>query len=300
MSEVRSVLILGATGMLGRALVAESRRRQVRAVGIARTGADINVDIRDAAALAGVVADVRPDIVINSAAVASIDDCESDPGLAYLVNARAVSIAAEAANRLGTYLVQVSTDHYFSGDGARRHTERDPVRLVNEYARCKFAGEQFALTCKGALVVRTNVVGFRGQADKPTFVEWALAMLERRAQITLFDDVFVSSIDVRQFSAAIFDLLPQRPSGVLNVASRDVVSKEAFVSALAAGLGLGTEHCRAGSVRSLTGPPRADSLGLDVAQAERLLGRPLPSLKDVVESLVRESREQARCATTRQ
>jgi dTDP-4-dehydrorhamnose reductase len=299
MSDVRSVLILGATGMLGRALVAECKRRHIRAVGLARTGADINVDIRDAKALAGAVADVRPDIVINSAAVASIDDCERDPGLAYLVNARAVSIAAEAANRFGTYLVQVSTDHYFSGDGARRHSEHHPVRLVNEYARCKFAGEQFALTCKGALVVRTNVVGFRWQAHRPTFVEWVLAMLERQAPITLFSDVFVSSVDVRQFSAAIFDMLPQRPSGVLNVASHDVVSKEAFVVALAAGLGLSTEHCRAGSVRSLTGPPRADSLGLDVAQAERLLGRPLPSLQGVVESLVRESQEQARCVTTR-
>ena len=290
---MESVLILGATGMLGRALVAEARRRNFAAVGLARTGAGIDADIADGDLLTATVARVRPHIVINSAAMTSIDACENDPGRAYAVNARPAALLAPVADRLDTYFVQVSTDHFFTGDGARRHGEADSVTLVNEYARTKFAGERFTLTNSRALVVRTNVVGFRYRPGEPTFAEWVLQSLQQRHPITLFDDFFTSSIDVWQFAGALFDILPMRPCGILNIASSQVSSKKAFVDALAARLGLAVEQCASGTVRSLQGVPRAESLGLDVARAEHMLGRPLPDLASVVERLARQYREAA-------
>src|SRR5208282_4697226 len=112
MAAATRVLILGVTGMLGRALSAEARRRESRVVGIAHNGADINGDIADADWLATTLANTRPDIVINSAAITSVDVCERDPGYAYLVNARAAGVLSEATGKIGAYLVQISTDHY--------------------------------------------------------------------------------------------------------------------------------------------------------------------------------------------
>lgn len=288
---VTKVTILGATGMLGRAMAAEGRRRRHSVIGIARSGADINIDVGNADELDAALICTQPDIVINCAAMTGVDACENDPGRAYLVNARPASILAESAAKLGAYMIQISTDHFFSGDGAVLHGEAAPVTLLNEYARTKYAGEAFALTDPGALVVRTNVVGFRGQAGNPTFVEWVIHALRHRLPVTLFDDYFTSSIDVGQFSAALFDLLPARPSGVLNIGACRASSKKEFVEALAKGLDLPTEHCAAGSVRSLSGAPRAESLGLDVSRVEQLLGRALPDLRDVVDSLSQEYRE---------
>ena len=285
------VLILGSTGMLGRALSTEGRRRNNSVVGMARSGADINGDIADSDRLTTALAASRPDIVINSAAMTSVDGCEHNPGHAYLVNARAAGVLAEAAGKLGAYLVQISTDHYFTGDGERMHDEAEPVRLLNEYARTKYAGEQFTLINPGALVVRTNVVGFRRHPANPTFVEWVIRSLQQQSPMTLFDDYYVSSIDVGHLSSALFDLLPSRPSGVLNVAACRVSSKRAFVEALANRLDLPTGHCRSGSVRSMPGTLRAESLGLDVSKAEQLLGRALPDLQGVVDRLIQEYRE---------
>lgn len=271
--------------MLGQALMSEAARRDIEVRGASRSGPDIAVDIRDGAALREILEQTRPDVVINSAAIVDLGACESRPDLAYAVNARAVALLTETIAAHPARLVQVSTDHYFVGDGPALHDEHAPVQLVNEYARTKFAGEAFALCRDDALVIRTNVTGFRGAADRPTFIEWALGAIERGEQLTLFDDFHTSTMSAGACATALFDLIERDAAGLLNVASSQVSSKLEFVTALAEALGRPLRDPTAGSVRGLQ-PPRAESLGLDVARAEALLGRALPDLQSTVQSLL--------------
>jgi dTDP-4-dehydrorhamnose reductase len=290
MSASSTILVLGATGMLGQALMAEGRRRDASMLGLARSGTDLTADIRDDKLMARILADVHPRVVINCAAVSSINACELDPGGTYLINARAVGILAELTKKYDSYLVQISTDHYFSGDRSSQHDEMHPVRFLNEYALTKFAGERFALACPGALVIRTNVVGFRGLPGRPTFVEWMIESLNSHNRMDVYDDFFTSSIDVKQFSVALFDLLPGRTAGVLNLAAAEVASKKQFIEAFAQAGKFDTSCFNICSVRTLEGAPRAESVGLDVSKAEGLLGRKLPRLDAVIQSLVNEYR----------
>lgn len=283
--------------MLGQSLIKEGRRRGLDVVGASRHSEDFVVDLSDDKALAHCLDESKAQIIVNTAAVITPDTCERDPCTAYRINARLPAMLANEACRVGAYLIHVSTDHYFSGDGLKKHDEQHPVRLLNEYARTKYAGECFALTCKGSLVLRTNIVGFRGRGA-PTFVEWVLANLETRTPMTLFDDFFASSLDVGTFSSALFDLLPKKLSGILNIASSEVACKKRFVEILANKLGFDCSNCTVGSVRSLTLAQRAESLGLDVSLAETLLGRPLPGLEEVLDNLIREYKERGPCATT--
>jgi dTDP-4-dehydrorhamnose reductase len=279
------IMIVGSTGMLGQALVNEGRRRGLEMVGVARSGAELPLDIRDDENVARTIADIEPDLIVNTAAITDIGRCEAEPGEAYLVNARAVAILADAALRRGARLVQISTDHYFVGDGPGKHAEDARVRLVNEYARTKYAGEYFALTAPEALIVRTNIAGFRGLEGRPTFAEWVFAALQSGEAVSVFDDFFTSTIDVGHCAAALFDLLGRRVSGVVNLASSEVASKAEFIELLARRLGSEDIELRPASVRALS-PRRAESLGLDVSRAERLLGRGLPGLDATVDALV--------------
>ena len=88
-----TILVLGATGMLGRVLVDEARRRGLDAVGAARRGADIALDLADGRAVRETLARVRPDVVINAAALIDHGECEAHPDAAYAINARAVASA---------------------------------------------------------------------------------------------------------------------------------------------------------------------------------------------------------------
>jgi dTDP-4-dehydrorhamnose reductase len=185
--------------------------------------------------------------------------------------------------------VHVSTDHFFVDGGAEKHGEQEPVTLLNEYARTKYAGERLALAAPLALVLRTNVVGIRGWKS-PTFAEWAISCIEQGETMTLFEDAFVSSIDVRAFARAALHLVERGATGLLNVASRQVFTKGQFIRALAEKLGKPLAEARSGSVGNLQ-PRRAASLGLDVSAAERLLGYDLPDMQTVAASVVGQYRE---------
>lgn len=279
----RPVLILGASGMAGRALVEAGKQRDYKVVGASRTGSDVALDLEDATALQAVVRDLKPGLIINTVADVNVGRCEENPGRAWCVNARPVAFIADLACEIDSRLIHVSTDHYFCGNGKKRHDEQAPVTLLNEYARTKFAAEGLALTWSDSLVVRTNIVGLRpGRGD--SFAEWCLDVIHNDREATLFGDQFVSCIDVWNFSECVFDLAETTFRGLINVASRNVFSKAEFAFALAEVEGKTMTRAKIGSVGNQA-TRRPDSLGLDVSLAEQIIGRSMPSLADVVAAI---------------
>ena len=278
------ILLFGSTGLLGQALIRVASRRGETVVGAARRGADHAVDLSKGEGVRDLIGSIAPDLVVNAAALTNLDACEADPLIAHTINAAAVGAMAEACRERATRLLHVSTDHFFTGDGAQQHDETASVHLVNEYARSKFAGESLAMRAPGALVVRTNFTGMRGWHGLPTFLEWAMNAIERREPMTLFDDFHTSTIDADALAAALLDLVGRDATGLLNVASREVASKKRFVEALAHAMGVRLDWAGTASVRNLA-VKRAESLGLDVTRAEALLGYRLPDLPAVARSL---------------
>ncbi|MGH7088111.1 MAG: sugar nucleotide-binding protein, partial [Stellaceae bacterium] len=157
------ILVFGATGMVGQAVVREARCRGMRVEGAARAGADHTVDLAEPDCVTALLERLRPNLVINAAAMSGIEGCERAPTLAARVNARAVAPMSRYCRAGSLPFVQVSTDHFYSGDGTRKHGEEEPVLLLNQYARTKYAAEIFACEAPGALVLRTNVTGLRGR-----------------------------------------------------------------------------------------------------------------------------------------
>jgi dTDP-4-dehydrorhamnose reductase len=244
------IVVLGASGMLGCALMAEGQGR-----GHEMTGE--RVELTDGAALKAHLEKHQPDLVINSAALTDLRRCEADARLAYAINAKPVEIMAQYR------LIQISSDQC-QGE------------LFNEYARSKWYGECYAMD---GLVIRTNIVGLNNMG-------WAIEAIENDSPVTLFDDYHTSSIDIWSFSEILFDLLEQHPgeTGILNIASKDTVSKKEFVEALAGRMGKKLTNAKAGSVKDLL-PKRNLNNRLDVSRIEGLLNRKMPDLNKVVNSL---------------
>ena len=279
------VLVVGSTGLLGQSVTRCCKGKGMEVVGVARSSADYSIDITDIDKLSTVVTELRPDIVINCAAIVNLAECESDPVKAYLVNARPASILSELSFELGYKNVFVSTDHYYPEGGNTKHTEDDPVRLVNEYARTKYVGEAYTLHSPDSLVLRTNIVGFRNKKDSPTFIEWVIGSLVNREQMQLFDDVFTSSIHVDDFAHGMYELVNSNASGIINLASSKVASKYDFVKAMADRMDIELDWVQVGSGKQLN-PVRATSLGLSVEKAEKILGFDLPGLEQTASKLV--------------
>lgn len=285
------VLIFGVTGMLGQALQEEAKKRNIETVGIARKAADICFDISNDNMIRTTILKVCPDVVINSAAITSLAECEKDPGYAYQINSRPAALIADTCRKKNIYFIQISTDHYYAGDGNIKHNESHKICLLNEYARTKFTAEKFAMTNEQSLVIRTNIVGFRRNVIQPTFVEWVIKTLKDKTPITLYNDFYTSSIDVMQFSKSLFDIINKSPVGILNIASCDVINKETFIRKIATKLGYSLKYAKIGSVNANNSIVRAESLGLDVTQAENILGYSLPTFDKVIDNIITEYSE---------
>lgn len=276
-----TAIVMGASGLLGQALMRELQRRGTKAVGLSRgTG----VDLARVAQLGPVLDAHEPTLVINAAANTNLEHCEREPEAAWALHARLPGLLAQWAGSNGVPWIQVSTDHYFRGEENLLHDEHAPVTLLNEYARSKHAGEAAALTSPQALVARTNIVGRRGWPGLPSFAEWAVNALRSGQPFSGYTDAWASSLEAGQCAAALLDLAGRGARGLLNVASRESISKARFIADLAQALGVDGSRMQT-QPRPRSGLARANTLGLDVRKAEALLGRKLPASHEVAAAL---------------
>jgi dTDP-4-dehydrorhamnose reductase len=148
------ILVTGASGQVGEALL-----QTLAPLGEVVAPGREQLDLTDPDSIRRVMREVRPRWVVNPAAHTAVDKAESEPELAFAINAAAPQLLAEEAIRIGAALVHYSTDYVFDGTKATPYVETDPVAPVNVYGASKLAGEQ-ALAASGVpfLVFRTSWV----------------------------------------------------------------------------------------------------------------------------------------------
>ncbi|MFW2351274.1 dTDP-4-dehydrorhamnose reductase [Qipengyuania sp.] len=128
------ILVFGQTGQVA----CELQELAPEAQFLGRADADLS----DPAGCARVIADYRPEVVINAAAYTAVDRAEEEVELATVVNGDAPGAMAEACARLSIPLVHISTDYVFDGTGDDARKPSDPVAPVNSYGRTKELGER--------------------------------------------------------------------------------------------------------------------------------------------------------------
>jgi dTDP-4-dehydrorhamnose reductase len=157
-------LITGANGMVAHDLrdALDARGDEV----VPLTKADL--DITDSRLVSKAIHDAQPDIIVNCAAWTRVDDAEANEAIATGINGSAVELLAEAANDIGSLLVQISSDFVFDGKGERPYDINDRRAPLSAYGRSKLIGEDAAQQAWKHLVVRTSwLFGTHG----PNFVE---------------------------------------------------------------------------------------------------------------------------------
>ncbi len=152
MEARRKVLVFGAGGQLGRALLA-ARPVQTEVVGLGRERGDVT----DTAAVRTALKEHAPAAVINAAAYTAVDRAESEPDRAFAVNRDGPANLAAACAGAGVPLVHVSTDYVFDGSKPGPYTEDDAPNPAGVYGASKLAGEAAVATALPGehLIVRT-------------------------------------------------------------------------------------------------------------------------------------------------
>jgi dTDP-4-dehydrorhamnose reductase len=144
-------------------------------------------DFTDLEGLARTVEQVQPDVIVNAAAHTAVDKAESEPERARTINALAPTVLAQAATKIGAWLVHYSTDYVFDGSGSAPWKETDPTGPLSVYGQTKLEGEQAVASTPKHLILRTSwVYATRGG----NFAKTMLRLAGERETLTVINDQF--------------------------------------------------------------------------------------------------------------
>ena len=217
------VLVAGSGGQLGRALAANAP------TGVTLiTPPEADFDIGNAAQVAAVVAQAKPDLLINAAAWTAVDKAEAEEAAALLVNATAVGHLAAAAAAVGARFLQISTDYVFDGQACQPYGPDTPPAPASAYGRTKLAGEQAAAAHHPApLIIRTAWVH---AAQGNNFVRKMLRLMAERDEVRVVADQVGIPTHALSLARAIWAL--QGHSGVFHWTDAGITSWYDFAVAI--------------------------------------------------------------------
>jgi dTDP-4-dehydrorhamnose reductase len=147
---------------------------------------DRRADFSNPSAVADLVARVRPDVIVNSAAYTAVDKAESEAELARLINSTTVGAIAEQAKKRGALLVHYSTDYVFDGSGKSPRDELAPTGPLSVYGVTKLEGENLirASGCRHVIMRTSWVYAARGH----NFIKTMLRLAGERETLSVIDD----------------------------------------------------------------------------------------------------------------
>ena len=175
------IAVTGSMGQVATSLIEQAGR----AFEIVLLGRRVFL-LEDRAAVLNGLKAARPDVVINAAAYTAVDQAEAEESLAVAINGEGAGHVAEAADRIGAPLLQLSTDYVFDGALNRPYREDDPPGPRSAYGRSKLLGERLvAERCANSVIVRTAWLFSPYGAN---FVRTMLSLNEMRDEVSVVAD----------------------------------------------------------------------------------------------------------------
>jgi len=176
------IAVIGANGQLGSDLTCAFTENgdEVSAL----THAD--VEVTDIVLLSSVLRQLRPQIIVNTAAMHNVEKCEADPDRSFAVNGEGARNLALIAREIDSVLIHISTDYVFDGSKGAPYEESDRPFPLNVYGNTKLAGEYFVLSLhEKSFVVRTSALYGRKpcRAKGLNFVNLMLKLAKERDEV---------------------------------------------------------------------------------------------------------------------
>ncbi|MCB0601757.1 MAG: dTDP-4-dehydrorhamnose reductase [Saprospiraceae bacterium] len=194
------------------------------------------LDLSHTEELEKTIRDLAPQVIINAAAYTAVDRAESEPELAFLINAEAPGQLAGICAAKDIFLIHFSTDYVYHNGLNQPLREEDPLQPHSVYARSKLAGEQaISKILPESLIFRTSWVY---SAFGHNFVKTMLRLGKERRELRVVDDQIGSPTWARDLAQAVLQILEENPgdlskySGIYNYSNEGVCSWYEFAKAI--------------------------------------------------------------------
>ncbi|MFM6331595.1 MAG: dTDP-4-dehydrorhamnose reductase, partial [Dolichospermum sp.] len=208
----KSILLIGSNGQVGTELK-NTLSSNYKVIAYARPEIDLNQPEN----LRQIIKETHPEIIINAAAYTAVDKAESEPEIANNVNAIAPQIIAEESQKLGSFLIHISTDYVFNGNHNYPYQETDIPNPLSVYGKTKLAGEiAIQKTCPHHhIIIRTAWV--YGTYGKSNFVKTMLRLGKEKPEIRVVADQIGTPTWSQDIALTISQIIPQLTAEITGI-----------------------------------------------------------------------------------
>ncbi|WP_421754472.1 SDR family oxidoreductase [Croceimicrobium sp.] len=226
------ILVTGSNGLLGQKLVHQlNTDPEVELVATARGANRLNnqegyiyhsMDISNLKEVLEVFEKEKPEVVIHTAAMTHVDQCEEDQAACEKLNVEAVQYIIAACSAYKSHLIHLSTDFIFNGEEGPLTEEADPDPL-SYYGESKLRAEQLiqASTVSAAILRTVLVYGVAENMSRSNIVLWAKGALEKGEPIKVVDDQFRTPTLAEDLAQGCILAAKQKAQGVYNISGSD-------------------------------------------------------------------------------
>lgn len=228
------ILVTGSNGLLGQKLTALLQQdndvfliataRGKSAVKITR-GEYHSLDISNRQEVEDVLRWTKPEVVINTAAMTQVDDCESQREACWKANVTAVEHLVRCCAALHIHLVHVSTDFIFDGSHGPLDENAVPAP-VNYYGESKLAAEKVIQnsSISWAILRTVLVFGITNDMSRSNIVLWVKNSLEQNKTIQVVNDQWRTPTLAEDLAQGCYLAAKKRARGIYNISGKDFLS----------------------------------------------------------------------------
>jgi len=230
------LFITGGSGLLGYRIAELALERGYDVYsGYCHNRAPINpvkIDLANSASIFKALEEIKPDVIMHTAALTDVDMCEKDKELAFKINVEGTKAIANAARKLNAFLIYVSTDYVF--DGSRgMYKEDDETNPINHYGYTKLLGEKYCLD-RDYCIARTCVIyGAKPASGKVNFVLWLINKLKNGEKVGIVTDQYITPTLNTNLAKMMLEIAERKIKGIFHLAGATRVSRFEFAEAVA-------------------------------------------------------------------
>lgn len=289
---MKKIIITGSNGLLGQSLVnlLLNYKDDYQVIGFSkgenRSGRKdfeyISIDITERENLKKTLLKIKPDVIVNTAAMTQVDDCEVFKKECDVLNVEVVVWLKEVAEVINCHLIHLSTDFIFDGKNGY-YKETDQPNPLSYYGNSKVKSEEILLNSTiDFTIIRTILVyGKVYDMSRTNIVLWVKEMLENGKEITIVNDQYRMPTFVDDLALSCKLAIDQRATGIFHISSKELLSVLEITQKIATVFGLNQSLIKPTTSTVLNQKAkRPPKTGFDLTKSSEVLGMKFHSFEE--------------------
>jgi dTDP-4-dehydrorhamnose reductase len=231
----KKILLTGSNGLLGQKLVQLiTKENQYELIATARGENRLpfqenytyhSLDVSDQLEVQALLAEIKPDFVIHTAAMTNVDQCETERENCWKLNVDAVQYLVEACEKNNIFLLHLSTDFIFDGENGP-YDEQAEAKPISYYGESKLAAEKILINSqiRWAIARTVLVYGIAYDMSRSNIILWVKKSLEEAKTINVVDDQWRTPTLAEDLALGCYLIVKHESEGIFNISGKDMLT----------------------------------------------------------------------------